>query len=283
MRSACTQMSASGWRRRCVCRWRKQSSARLRRSRWQSGRRKTSNRCPPRRSLQFRPLHAHGGAARPPWQELGTVVSCSFCLATLQEFAASELLCRLAERRSLASLLAPPLRQPLLDYLVLEAKCRRWYSMSRHYFAAAAQQLVAQLDDESDEGGSVGREPAAVGQQEEPPSKRRRAWQGGSARGKGPISGEQAAVLAVALECAREEVQAAVFAMPAGGDCIEVPQLFAGAVPAEAEEEVVVLDSEEEDERMGGLQQQQQAQQAQQEEAPQQQGSQRERQQEQAG
>lgn len=172
----------------------------------------------------------------------GEAVTRLFRAATLQEFAASELLRRLAERCSLASLLAPPLRQPLLDYLSLEAKCTRWYSVSRHYFCAAAAQLAATLDDAVDEAGSGSGQPDGGDSEEEPASKRRRAEQ---AQGSStPLSGEHAALLAAALDRAREEVQGAVFAMPAGGDCIEVPQLFAAAVPAGAEEEVVVLDSE---------------------------------------
>lgn len=45
---------------------------------------------------------------------------------TLQEFCESAVLRALAARASLSSLLAPPLRQPLLDYLLLEKRCKKW-------------------------------------------------------------------------------------------------------------------------------------------------------------
>lgn len=48
------------------------------------------------------------------------------CPPTLQEFFDSAMLRMLAARASLPSLLAPPLRKPLLDYLQLEKRCKKW-------------------------------------------------------------------------------------------------------------------------------------------------------------
>ena len=45
---------------------------------------------------------------------------------------------------SLASLLEPPVKQPLLRYLQLEKRCSKWYACSRHYFKQSAVECAAQ-------------------------------------------------------------------------------------------------------------------------------------------
>ncbi|KAL4859363.1 hypothetical protein ACK3TF_000479 [Chlorella vulgaris] len=163
-----------------------------------------------------------------------------------QAFATSDLLRRLAERRSLPSLLQPPLRKPLLSYLELEKKCKRWYDAAWHFFSATAEQLAAQLGcgEERQKGaetgvsGKVGVPPLAGPSHAEETA--------AAAAGEQPVDEDEAAVLAVTLECQREEIQAAVFAMPQG-DGVGLPALFAAAVPEGANQEVVVLESEDEE------------------------------------
>jgi hypothetical protein len=184
----------------------------------------------------------------------------------VQEFAASELLPRLRERHSLESLLAPPLRAPLLAYLQLEKRCMRWYSIACHFFRAAAAELAAQLEGDGDGGaqgaggacgdaaapGPAAAAAAAAADGQSPPSKRRRKPPGQPAVAEDSavqapplpaIGEEQAAVLAVALECRRSVVEAAVYAMPSGSG-VEVPALFSEAVPQGAQPDCLEIDSD---------------------------------------
>lgn len=164
----------------------------------------------------------------------------------LQAFATSDLLRRLAERRSLPSLLQPPLRKPLLSYLELEKKCKRWYDAAWHFFSATAEQLAAQLG--CGEEGQQGAETGVSGTVGVPPlaGPSHTAAAAAAAAGEQPVDEDEAAVLAVTLECQREEIQAAVFAMPQG-DGVGLPALFAAAVPEGAPQVVVVLESEDEE------------------------------------
>ncbi|KAL4431131.1 hypothetical protein ABPG75_006387 [Micractinium tetrahymenae] len=212
-----------------------------------------------------------------------------------REFSTSAVLQVLAARASLASLLSPPLRQPLLDYLQLEKRCKKWYGIACHFFRAQAEQLAPLLGDAAPAATSaaaaVDAEAATIA------AAAAAAAAGGSdgtsngaaataaaaapaaAGGSGPapglpaISEDLAAVLAAELSERQEQVQAAVYSMPAGSDSTAVPELFSAAVPEGAQAEVVEVLSDSDGEEGGAEQQQQQQQQQEQQEGREQQNA----------
>lgn len=66
-------------------------------------------------------------------------------LADVQVFADSQLLRALVPLHDLHSLLQPPLKQQLVQYLQLEKRCKKWYIVSQHYFQQRASECALQV------------------------------------------------------------------------------------------------------------------------------------------
>lgn len=200
-----------------------------------------------------------------------------------QEFADSSLLQHLLRCASPASVLSSAMREPLLKFLDLERRCKKWYSIACHYFQRAAEDLTAMLGGEAGgAGGHIG-EPAgaAAGAAAAEAGAAGAAAAASTAAAAGaeaatgaavlpPLEEDLAEVLAAGLCELRERVEKAVFCMPAGGDPAAVPQLFTDAIPEGYVEDCIVLSDDEGGEEGGqmagsaGAPQQQQQQQAQQ-------------------
>lgn len=179
-----------------------------------------------------------------------------------------------------------------LPFLRMPQRCLKWWdgpSGSCHFFKAFAQQALALL-----RGGGGGGEaaaaaaapaagdagpaapaPAAAAAADASPA----AAAAPAAAAEAPdgqarpakrqrvappvLSAEQAATLAADLDRQRTELQAVIYAMPAGDGANEMPALFAAAVPPDAQLECIdLLDSDDDDggDGSGGAQQQQQQQ-----------------------
>ena len=129
-----------------------------------------------------------------------------------------------------------PLKAKLVDFVVMEQRCKKWYSCSKGYFAEVAEQAQSQLAGGSgNDSGGTGEHsgadkaaPAAV--DDELPS---------DSDAQPPPSSPSTALLSF-IETTLTVLKEAVFALPENEDAA-VPPIFAPFIQ-QAHEEVVLLD-----------------------------------------
>lgn len=160
----------------------------------------------------------------------------------------------------------------------------RRYCAASHYFGTQAEQLAALLGEAPAPSAAACAGDAATGHAAAGACAAAAAAAAGAAFAAAPgasgvkgmpaglpdIGEDLAAVLAAELSERQEQVQAAVYSMPAGSDSTAVPQLFLAAVPEGQQPEVVEVLSDS-DEEGGGMQHQQELQQQQEQQEQQQQ------------